>query len=468
MRYPMNDVVVVLPGIMGSTLHKDGKPVWEPSTGGVIGNLRDRFKGLKSLKLPEAIGDDHPGDGVTAEALMPDIRLPLGLWTFDVGYTRLVAFLTETFELNPDPSKGPVNLLLHPYDWRLSNRYSGEQLRAASEAMLDQWRRQGGPFADAQLVFVCHSMGGLVARWYVDQLGGAEHTRALITLGTPHRGALNALDQLVNGVQKGVGPFKLTLTELARSLPSLHQLLPEYACIDQSGTLRKTTEIALPELDSGMVSDAMEFHTQIDTARRTSAGQYDLHPIGGYEQPTATTARLDGSHVVGVPTIEGKDERGDATVPRLSFTPPDLPPSTPGAHYAADNHGGLVGNQSVFNQIEGVLTASDVVHRGPERRLSVDVPEILDPGEPLVVRAELVQGDMPLEVVVADERGVALGAPERLVAADGTPQATPDLPGPGVYQVTVRGAGRTGPQVSPITTVVLAWPSEQELGPLPV
>jgi hypothetical protein len=215
-----------------------------------------------------------------------------------------------------------------------------------------------------------------------------------------------------------------------------------------------------------MVGDAMEFHTQIDTSRRASAGQYDLHPIGGYEQPTATTARLDGSNVVRVPTIDGNDERGDATVPRLSFTPPDLPPSTPGAHYAAEKHGGLVGNQSVFNQIEGILTASEVVHRGPERRLSVDVPEVLDPGEPLAVRAELVQGDLPLEVVVADERGVALGPPERLLPADGTLLATPELPGPGVYQVTVKGAGRAGPQVSPITTVVLAWPSEQELGPL--
>jgi pimeloyl-ACP methyl ester carboxylesterase len=466
MRYPMNDVVVVLPGIMGSTLRKDGKPVWEPSAGGVIGTLRDRFKGLKSLMLPEAIGDGHPDDGVTAEALMPDIRLPLGLWTFDVGYTRLVAFLTETFELNPDPTRGPVNLLLFPYDWRLSNRYNGEKLGAACEAMLDEWRRRGGPFADARLVFICHSMGGLVARWYVDHLGGAEHTKALITLGTPHRGALNALDQLVNGVQKGVGPFKLTLTDLARSLPSLHQLLPEYACIDQSGNLRKTTEIALPELDTEMVSDAMEFHSQIDTGRRATARQYDLHPIGGYEQPTSTTARLEGSKVICVPTIDGKDERGDATVPRLSFTPPDLPPSTPGAHYAADNHGGLVGNRSVFDQIEGILTASEVVHRGPERRLSVDVPEVLDHGEPLAVRAELVQGDLPLEAVVADERGIELGPPDRLLPDDGSLRAVLALPGPGVYQVTVRGAGRAGVQVSPITTVVLAWPSEQELGPL--
>ena len=74
---------------------------------------------------------------------------------------------------------------------------------------------------------------------------------------------------------------------------------------------------------------------------------------------------------------------------------------------------------------------------------------------------------MPLEVVVADERGEALGPPERLQPGEDTLRATPDLPGPGVYQVTVRGAGRAGPQVSPITTVVLAWPSEQELGPLP-
>lgn len=35
---------------------------------------------------------------------------------------------------------------------------------------------------------IAHSMGGLVARWYVEELGGSENVNKLITLATPHRG----------------------------------------------------------------------------------------------------------------------------------------------------------------------------------------------------------------------------------------------------------------------------------------
>lgn len=35
---------------------------------------------------------------------------------------------------------------------------------------------------------VAHSMGGLVARFYLQQLGGARRVDRLVTLGTPHRG----------------------------------------------------------------------------------------------------------------------------------------------------------------------------------------------------------------------------------------------------------------------------------------
>jgi len=35
---------------------------------------------------------------------------------------------------------------------------------------------------------VAHSMGGLVARWYIEELDGGKNVNKLITLGTPHRG----------------------------------------------------------------------------------------------------------------------------------------------------------------------------------------------------------------------------------------------------------------------------------------
>ena len=164
------------------------------------------------------------------------------------------------------------------YDWRLSCRYNARRLGTIIEPALQRWRDQGGPYADAQVVFVCHSMGGLIARWYIEQCGGAEITRKLITLGTPYRGAARALGQLVNGAHPGLGPLRIDLTGFARSMPSLHQLLPEYACLQHGDDLAKTTAIALPELDSAMVADAMRFHTDLRDAEAGRPAKPDRHP----------------------------------------------------------------------------------------------------------------------------------------------------------------------------------------------
>jgi triacylglycerol lipase len=39
---------------------------------------------------------------------------------------------------------------------------------------------------------IAHSMGGLVSRWYIQELGGAPKVAMLVTLGTPHHGTLSA------------------------------------------------------------------------------------------------------------------------------------------------------------------------------------------------------------------------------------------------------------------------------------
>jgi hypothetical protein len=86
---------------------------------------------------------------------------------------------------------------------------------------LERWQRRTQN-REAKLIFICHSMGGLVARWFLEVLGGRDVTRSLITIGTPYQGSVNALDAIVNGLSLGVGPIGISISELVRS-PIIHQ-----------------------------------------------------------------------------------------------------------------------------------------------------------------------------------------------------------------------------------------------------
>jgi triacylglycerol esterase/lipase EstA (alpha/beta hydrolase family) len=66
---------------------------------------------------------------------------------------------------------------------------------------LRKWRQQSGK-QSAKLVFVVHSMGGLVARHFLEVLGGWRETRALFTIGTPHFGSLKCARLFVQWLQQ--------------------------------------------------------------------------------------------------------------------------------------------------------------------------------------------------------------------------------------------------------------------------
>jgi len=70
-------------------------------------------------------------------------------------------------------------------------------------------QRYGGE----RVAVVGHSLGGLIARYYVQLLGGGEHVHTLVTLGTPHAGTRSAL--------------------LLRPLPAARQLLPDSAVFEE-------------------------------------------------------------------------------------------------------------------------------------------------------------------------------------------------------------------------------------------
>jgi len=155
------------------------------------------------------------------------------------------------------------------YDWRLDNRVAAQDLRDRIAVWLAA-RRQTHP--NARVVLVAHSMGGLVARYYLEVLGGWRDARALVTFGTPYRGSLNALETLSNGLTKAFG--LVDLSDLVRSFPSIHQLLPIYPCVViADGSVRRVTEVAreIPGLNVDAVTAARAFHAEIEDAVAANA-----------------------------------------------------------------------------------------------------------------------------------------------------------------------------------------------------
>jgi len=458
-----HDLVVVLPGIMGSTLTQHGKAVWSPSAGTVVRAVLTLGRHVKGLRLPDGIGDDSPDDGVEASALMPTLHAIPGIWTPVRGYDELVSRLERIgFRQSPaDPEAPPGNLLLFPYDWRLSNRYNGQELGNRVERVLGQWREQGGEYADAKVCFVCHSMGGLVARWYISH-GGAEVTRKLITLGTPYRGAARAVDQLVHGVHKKLGPLSVDLTGFARSLPSLYQLLPSYACLTgPAGLTYLSAGTALPELDGTRLDDAMLFHQQLDDSERSDAASSSRrHAITGTKQRTATTVQFVNGVVQLLDTYDSDDLAGDGTVPAVAG-PAGVPLDDNSIHHVADKHGNLQCNPAVLDEIEAILLAKPIVPKAAAPvDLRVDVPELLLESEELQIAVTPPPGAPAVKLTLADEAGAvrAVQIPrrtggEQLVTTFGA------LP-PGGYTVTA--TGRSTGMINPVTSELIVWPRTVE------
>ena len=222
-KEPMPDVIVLLPGITGSVLKKDDKTVWGYSARSIGKAL---FSGGRAWVKALALPDDDPevddlGDGVVADSLMPDLHLLPGLWKID-GYSRISNVIKKSFDVTPGK-----NFFEFPYDWRRDNRVAARKLARDAHTWLQQWRENSGN-DDARLVLLGHSMGGLVSRYYLECLEGWKDTRMLVTFGTPYRGSPNALDGLANGLKKG----PLDLSDLARQLTAIYQLLPVYRCYD--------------------------------------------------------------------------------------------------------------------------------------------------------------------------------------------------------------------------------------------
>ena len=273
-RKAMRDVVVCIPGITGSVLRKDGRDVWNISGGALISALTTLGRSITDLKLEDDPPDvDDLGDGITAPEVIRDVHLIPGLWKID-GYTKMLRYIEETF----DVTRGR-NLFEFPYDWRRDNRVAARRLQRQAGEWLKAWRESSGA-ADAKLVLVGHSMGGLISRYFLECLDGWRDTRTLVTFGTPYRGSVNALDTLVNG--KKIKFFDLT--EVARSFTAIYQLLPTYPCyVDGGAEPAHVDEADIPQPGPGEGQGGARLPSRDRRRRRRDTGT--IPPTRGRLRP---------------------------------------------------------------------------------------------------------------------------------------------------------------------------------------
>jgi pimeloyl-ACP methyl ester carboxylesterase len=399
---------------------------------------------------------------------MRSVHVIPGVWTPVVGYDGLVDWLRREFTLtlwDRSMPERPANLVEFPYDWRLSCRFNGARLAREIMPILARWRREKN--ADARLILLCHSMGGLVARQFLERCDGADDCRLLITMGTPFRGSLAALVSAVNGLPGG--RLATGLTRMARSLPSLYELAPQYACLNGVDGLRYPLEAELPlaQAQQSLLRAGASFHEEINASvRRRDGTAYAVVPLQGTRQPTPTTAALTGTGRLEAYTgIDGYEEGGDGRVARLSGRPMELSDMDPAQAGFPDRgypegHGALPDSKVIRELIWQVLTAKKRFHRGAEAadELGVAVPELVDLG-----------GDVPVEVIApveADRLAVQAtmrpadsppGAPgrARTLTNRGQGRYATTFAGlaEGMYELTVRAANGA----YPVTRHVLVW-----------
>lgn len=403
-RPRLRHLIVVIPGIGGSVLADDGgKSLWGPGILGIGGSVL----GPERLSVAEAPRLD-PVDLLPTIGVVPPLVVP--------GYDKLVRQLRNSFrgrvtdmprvdivrsDTDPDLS---ADVVLFPYDFRLGVLDAAERLKSAVDSRL-------GPLTSSarqrRVIVVAHSMGGLVARYWLGPLGGAPDCRALITVGTPHRGAPKALDWLVNGAR--VGPVRLkTASAVLAGWRSVYDLLPRYQAV---WSMRDNASLYPRDLDASVfpspgehkafVAEAArsyETHVEIERSWEPLVGDLpEVIPLFSRGHGTLSRAELSDSRLTvskrGAEWLPNPDWGGDGTVPALAATPIELSERRGVWRPVVERHGPMASSGSIVKILREYAGASTEAVRGdrPDQPwLGLDLPDLAAAGEPVHLTVDLI------------------------------------------------------------------------------
>jgi pimeloyl-ACP methyl ester carboxylesterase len=408
--------VIIVPGGMGSKLfdhHPGPHENWLSLLRVIVRNLLSRLLDPGFHRPPGHFWDDLlwvpdppnlvrvllnrglldlPDQGQLVEPLeIIDCVLHFpGLPNYDV-YNKLIAYLESLGFV------GEQTLFTCPYDWRLPL----EQAVVALERCIERARRVVGP--DAKFVFIAHSMGGPLTRYYVEVLGHQADVEKLILMGTPNQGTPYLFKLLVQGFGVGmpnVDPMLKSLSrQVVRSFPGLYELLPIYDCFltdsDDQPVDVFTERSWLPDECHEHLAKAQAFYQQMP-----QNSSVPVVGIIGSELPTLThltVPRQNGQLKWEEIEFTLQPESGDGTVPTISAELSG--PNVRNYRYNNVDHGMLISAPEVHfclrQELLGPLAAPMAVEpEGARPVLRVHPTQTHYPlGQPIILKATLSQAN---------------------------------------------------------------------------
>ncbi|MDD5173623.1 MAG: hypothetical protein PHV48_02210 [Candidatus Omnitrophica bacterium] len=239
---PKNYPLIFIPGIFGTVLEDGdtGKVIWGRAPKGPVGELELPIDSVNMLENTDRV---VPAKTLTEFSVIP------GIIEKDIyGKAKYIALKAAGYEMG----KTAFSLT---YDWR---RDLVEGARRLDE-LINKIRREKG-VRDLKFDIVCHSAGGLIARYYAkygaeDVLdrdpipeptyAGAENINKIIMLGTPNYGSMQSFRSIHKGLNiPGIGSVT---KEIIFSMPSAFELMPFYGKAAFIDTMGRDLDISLYE-----------------------------------------------------------------------------------------------------------------------------------------------------------------------------------------------------------------------------
>jgi pimeloyl-ACP methyl ester carboxylesterase len=121
-------------------------------------------------------------------------------------------------------------------------------VRRTAERMAEEIETICEASGSDQIHVIGHSLGGLIARYYIQRLGGDERVHTCVTLGTPHQGTV-AARLLPWPLVKQVRPDSDLMAELAEPAPGCRtRFVAFYSDVDQLIVPQRRARIQHPDL----------------------------------------------------------------------------------------------------------------------------------------------------------------------------------------------------------------------------